>query len=311
MILIDQIENHLPFPDENQMPDAAEEQQFELTSKFELALEDLDSVVGLADVKTEIRRMAYLMQMGLVRSRNGLKPLTISPHLIFSGNRGTGKKKVAQCVGKIYNEVGVLSKGHVIEARETDLFSGNVDETITKTLEVCNLCIGGILFLSNAFIFKEENREHIEASMRVIADFAKVNEKDIAVIMSGSEIATQVFSRTPLANKLDFANKLKFQDYSPTDLKDLLVKSLLKFDYQITDEALSKVSLLFQRTPSDRDSTNVHRVQDLVKKLASAHAESLQLAETTDIMSLSVITADMVPAPGVLSTNRGIIAGYL
>ena len=110
---------------------------------------------------------------------------------------------------------------------------------------------------------------------------------------------------------INFANKFEFQDYSPTDLKDLLAKSLLKFDYQITDEALSKVGILFQRTPSDCDSTNVHRVQDLVKKLASAHAESLLLTEMTDLMSLSVITADMVPAPGLVSGNRGIIAGYL
>jgi hypothetical protein len=120
-----------------------------------------------------------------------------------------------------------------------------------------------------------------------------------------------VFSRTPLAIKLDFANKFKFQDYSPTDLKDLLVKSLLKFDYQITDEALSKVGILFQRNPLDCDSTNVHRVQDLVQKLASAHAETIQLAQKTDLTSLSVITADMVPAPGVVAGNRGIIAGYL
>jgi hypothetical protein len=311
MILIDQIENLFEVPDENQPIDAIEEQQIELPSRFDSALEELDSLVGLAEVKTEIRRMAYLMQMGIVRSRNGLKPLTISPHLTFSGNRGTGKKKVAQCVGKIYNEVGVLSKGHVMEASETDLFSGNVDETIARTLEICNLCVGGILFLSDAFIFKEENREHIEASMRVIADFVKMNEKDIAVIMSGSEIATQVFTRTPLATKLDFANNFSFPDCSPTDLKDLLVKSLLKFDYQITDEALSKVGLLFQRNPSDCDSTNVHRVQDLVQTLASAHAEYIQLAQKTDLTSLSVITADMVPAPSFVSGNRGIIAGYL
>ena len=101
-------------------------------------LDELNSLIGLTNVKKDVNSLINLVQIRRIRQSRGIKQPSMSLHLVFSGNPGTGKTTVARLLAKIYHKIGVLSKGHLIEADRSGLVGGYVGQTAIKTSEVIN-----------------------------------------------------------------------------------------------------------------------------------------------------------------------------
>ena len=95
---------------------------------------ELDSLIGLANVKAEVRRLTSMLQVQQIRAERGLPVIETSHHLVFTGNPGTGKTTVARLLSQIYRAVGVVSKGHLVETDRSKLVAGFVGQTALKTL---------------------------------------------------------------------------------------------------------------------------------------------------------------------------------
>ena len=93
---------------------------------LEELLEQLNSMIGLDEVKYEVTSLMNLLRVKMIREQMGLQMPPVSMHLVFSGNPGTGKTTVARLLAKIYKKIGILSKGQLVEVDRSGLVGGYV-----------------------------------------------------------------------------------------------------------------------------------------------------------------------------------------
>ena len=116
--------------------DPEPEKEPEPTKTVEELLAELDAMIGLTNVKAEIHRQAAVLRVEGLRKKAGLESPTITRHLVFNGNPGTGKTTVARLVAGIYRALGLLSKGQLVECDRSELVAGYLGQTAQKTAEL-------------------------------------------------------------------------------------------------------------------------------------------------------------------------------
>lgn len=157
------------------------------TDTLEELLAQMDELVGLYEVKKEIRSLINLVKVRKLREGYGMPPLDMTYHMVFAGNPGTGKTTIARFIAKIYRELGILSEGHLVETDRAGLVAGYVGQTALKTKEVVEKAIGGILFIDEAYALTDTmasndfGREAIDTLVKLMED----NRDNLVVIAAG------------------------------------------------------------------------------------------------------------------------------
>ncbi|WP_458404023.1 AAA family ATPase [Methanobrevibacter sp.] len=187
-------------------------------------LEELNRLIGLEKVKKDVNSLINLVQIRKLRESRGIEQPSMSLHLVFSGNPGTGKTTVARLLSKIYHEIGILSQGHLIETDRSGLVGGYVGQTAIKTQEVIQSALGGILFIDEAYSLAQSSendygKEAIDTLLKAMED----NRDDLIVIVAGYPALMDRFLHSNPGLESRFNKFIYFDDYDEKELYDIFM----------------------------------------------------------------------------------------
>ena len=171
----------------------------------------------------------------------GLPSVPVSLHLVFSGNPGTGKTTVARIIAKIYKQIGVLSKGQLIEVDRASLVAGYVGQTAIKTMEKIKEAKGGVLFIDEAYSLNKEGNDYGQEAIDTILKAMEDYREDFVVIVAGYKELMERFINSNPGLKSRFNKYIEFDDYNENELVQIFCSMCRKHGYVVTDDALSKV----------------------------------------------------------------------
>lgn len=218
-------------------------------------LKQLDELVGLEHVKQQVRDLIDFHQIQLLREKHGLKKSNKTLHMAFLGNPGTAKTTVARIVGRMYKSIGLLSKGHFIEASRTDLIAEYQGQTAIKVKRLIHRAKGGVLFIDEAYSITENDhsdsygRESLTELTKALEDY----RDDLVVIVAGyTNLMEQFFESNP-GLKSRFNTFILFRDYSLDELVQIFHYICHQNDYVAEEEAIEKVRDLLQKKLNEKD----------------------------------------------------------
>ena len=229
-------------------PDAEEKKP-----DFDELMAQLDSLVGLDDVKKDIKNLMNLVKVRRLRKENGLPIPPMSLHMVFMGNPGTGKTTVARIISGLYAAIGVLEKGQLIEVDRSGLVAGYVGQTALKTQEVIKSALGGVLFIDEAYSLASggENdfgREAIETILKAMED----HRDELIVVVAGYDGPMEKFINSNPGLQSRFNKYFYFHDYSGEQLLYIFKGQCKKNGYALTEEAEAEAKAMFEELYENR-----------------------------------------------------------
>lgn len=220
---------------------------------FDELMAQLDSLVGLDDVKKDIKNLMNLVKVRRLRRENGLPIPPMSLHMVFMGNPGTGKTTVARIISGLYAAIGVLEKGQLIEVDRSGLVAGYVGQTALKTQEVIKSALGGVLFIDEAYSLASggENdfgREAIETILKAMED----HRDELIVVVAGYDGPMEKFINSNPGLQSRFNKYFYFPDYNGEQLLHIFKGQCKKNGYALTEEAEAEAKAMFEELYENR-----------------------------------------------------------
>ncbi|PWK15684.1 AAA family ATPase [Tumebacillus permanentifrigoris] len=249
------------------------------TQRYQAIIKELDTLIGLKQVKTLVKEIFAFIQIQQKRSAAKLATEPIVLHMIFKGNPGTGKTTVARILARLMRELGVLSKGHLVEVERADLVGEYIGHTAQKTREHVKKALGGIMFIDEAYSLarggeKDFGKEAIDCLVKSMED----HKNDFILILAGYGLEMEQFLRTNPGLPSRFPIIVHFEDYSEHELMQIADTMLRHREYRLSHEANVKLRHFLRdslQATGRRNFSNARMVRNIIERAIRLHAVRL------------------------------------
>jgi hypothetical protein len=263
-------------------------------------LAELDSLIGLESVKDAVRRMVAEVKTNLRRAELGLPSHDRARHMVFVGKPGTAKTTIARLLSRIYHQLGVLEKGHVVEVDRSDLVGAGLGSTAPMTAAKFREALGGVLFIDEAYSLTPENTPG-DYGLEAVATILKLMEdhrNDCIVIVAGYHREMQRFmeSNTGLASR--FPKLLSFSEYDTDQLVAIFELQARQKGMIYGEEVLDKVRTVIPPAPRGHSFGNGRFIRNVLEEAVSNQAIRLSSSDPdrlTERDLRELIPADVRP----------------
>ncbi len=261
-------------------------------------LKDLDRFIGMDEVKSAVREMAYSVQNALQRAERGLgEQEKMSMHIILTGNPGTGKTTIARKLGEILASVGYLDSGHVVEVDRAKMVSPYQGETPKVVDRLCDKAMGGILFVDEAYTLAplsaagERDNQGAQALEKLMKRMEDDRGKFI-VIAAGYRMEMENLFRINPGFRSRFNYFLDIKDYTPDQLFQIMLVFAKdkKYIFSKEGEELAKKMITEMYNSRDKDFANGRTMRSLFDQICKKQAQRLQGASIANMTNEELMT---------------------
>ncbi len=248
---------------------------------------ELDELIGLEQVKEEVRSLANFVRLQKQREAKGLKTPKMSYHLVFYGSPGTGKTTVARIVGRIYKDLGVLKSGHTVETDRGGLVAQYVGQTATKTDTVIQKALDGVLFIDEAYALADDRGGSFgDEAINTIVQEMENRREDLVVIFAGyPEEMERFLDKNPgLRSRIAF--HVPFADYSAEELCDIAMLIGRQKGVSFSADAVEKLYTVFEVARLQPDFGNGRYARNAVEQA------KMNMASRLLTMDLAAVTKE-------------------
>jgi hypothetical protein len=260
---------------------------------------ELDALVGLEPVKSEVHRATNFARMQVLRRAQGLPTVQASLHGVFFGNPGTGKTTVARLMGRIYKSLGLLRRGHVVECDRGRLVAEYVGQTAVRTHAMIDSALDGILFIDEAYSLagrgaEDFGNEAVETLLKRMED----DRDRLIVIVAGYTGPMEQFIASNPGLESRFTNYLKFPDYSPDELAEIFRRMAAQSGLVCAPETATAVEGLCQKLYAARNDQfgNAREMRNMFESAVRNQSTRLVSSGQCDRDALTTLLPEDLPA---------------
>lgn len=267
----DESSNHLPEGTAERGSKVKAKRNAELKTSGTLidVLQKVHDLIGLGSVKYEVDQTVDEIKYQKLLAQQGESPVTMSRHMVFTGNPGTGKTTIARILGEIYMHLGVLSKGHMVETDRAGLVAGYLGQTALRTDQVISSALGGVLFIDEAYALSSEDRDQFgQEAIDTLLKRMEDNRDNLIVIVAGYPEEMDRFINANPGLQSRFTKYIHFDDYNASELQQIFELLLKSSGHSMSSESSNHLGDIFQEMDRLRDEKfgNGRTVRNLYEK---------------------------------------------
>ncbi|WP_232699973.1 AAA family ATPase [Brevibacillus daliensis] len=247
--------------------------------QVKVAINELEKMIGLGEAKRVMYEIYALLRTNRERLKHQLRTDQQVYHMVFKGSPGTGKTTVARIFGKILKEMGILSKGHLIEAERADLVGEYIGHTAQKTRDLIKKAMGGILFVDEAYSLarggeKDFGKEAVDCLTKAMED----HKNDFICILAGYTEEMEEFLQINPGLPSRFPIQIHFEDYQVEELLEIAEMMVLEKEYLLSPPAKEKIRTHLHKLLQDPflvSFSNARYIRNVLEKAVRAQAMRL------------------------------------
>ena len=257
-------------------------------------MEELNELIGLETIKHDVVELASFAKIQKMRKDQGLKAVPISMHLVFTGNPGTGKTTVARILARLYKNIGVLSKGQLVEVDRSGLVAGYVGQTALKTQEQIKRAMGGVLFVDEAYALSQKDDNFGQEAIDTILKAMEDHRDDLVVIVAGYTEPMKKFINSNPGLKSRFNKYIEFQDYSVDELEQIFYLNCNKYDYKVDEDIKHHIRTMIaaRKLLKLENFANAREVRNMFEEIIANQARRVSEMENPSIEDMMRISLE-------------------
>ena len=275
----------------------------DLNQVLEQALAELNDLIGMENIKEEVKTLTNFLKVQKIRAERGLAKTSVSLHAVFCGPPGTGKTTVARLMSRIFQGLGFLTKGHLVETDRSGMVVGYIGQTAKNVDELVKSALDGVLFIDEAYALvpQESGRDFGQEAIDILLKRMEDYRDRLVVIVAGytDEMTTFIESNPGLQSR--FNRYFYFNHYKPEELLAIFEKMCGKSHFKLTPDTRAKLQNLFEELYVNRDKTfgNARLVRNLFEKSIEQQANRLAVLASLSDEVLTTLLPEDIPAEAV------------